>query len=61
MDFAIPVDLGIKIKESKKRDEYSKLARKLRKLLNVRVTVIPIISGALGTSPQRLGKGTVRV
>ena len=41
VDFAIPVDLQIKLKESKK-DNYIDLARELKKLWNMKVTVISI-------------------
>ena len=37
--------------------EYLDLARELRRLWNMTVTVIPIIIGALGTVPKRLERG----
>ena len=43
-----------KIKENKKRDKYLDLARELKKLWNLKVTVIPIITGELGTVPKGL-------
>ena len=46
-----------KKKKNEKKGKYSDFARKLRKLLNMRMTEIPIIIGALGTNPRRLGKG----
>ena len=46
-----------KIKESEKKDEYLDLARELRKLLNWRVAVIPIITGSLGKLPEGLERG----
>ena len=51
MDFAVPVDHIIKLKESEKKDKYLDLARELKKnkLWNMKVTIIPIASGALGT------------
>ena len=49
MDFAIPADHRLKLKESKKRDKYIDLARELKKLWNMKVTVIPIVTGELGT------------
>ena len=49
MDFAVPADHRVKLKESKKRDKYLDLARELRKLWNIKVTVIPIVIDALGT------------
>ena len=46
MDFAVPADYGEKFKESKNIDKYLDLAQE--KLWNMRVTVIPIVVGALG-------------
>ena len=42
------MDHRVKIKESKKRHKYLDLARKLRKLWNIRVMVILIVFGTLG-------------
>ena len=53
MDFAVPADHRVKIKENKKRNKYFDLARERRKISNMRVTVI----GALGTVPKGLVKG----
>ena len=36
-------------KEIEKLDKYSDLARKLQKLWNIKLTVIPIVVGELGT------------
>ena len=58
MDFAVPASHSLKIKESEKRDKYLDLVRELRKLRNMRVTVIPIITGALGTVNKCLEKRT---
>ena len=45
VDFAVPADHRIKLKESEKKD----LARKLKKKLwNIKVTIIPIVIGAFG-------------
>ena len=38
--------LSLKLKESEKKDKYIDLARELKKLWNVKVTVIPIVIGA---------------
>ena len=57
MDFAVPADYRVKIKESKKRDKYLDLARELKKLWNMKVTMILIVVGALGIIPKRLVKG----
>ena len=40
MDFAVPTDYRVKIKESEKGDRYLNIARELKKLLNMKVTVI---------------------
>ena len=49
MDFALPGDHRVKIKENEKRDKYLDLAGELKRLWNMKVTVKPIIIGALGT------------
>ena len=54
VDFAIPVDHKVKIKENKNRNKYSNLDREQKKLWNSKVTVIPIVIGALGTIPKGL-------
>ena len=51
----------MKIKENEKRDKYLDLDRELRNLWNKKVTVIPFVSGALGTITKRLGKRAGRV
>ena len=57
MDFAVPADHRTKPKESEKKYKYLDLARELKKLLNMKVTIIPIIIGALGTVIKGLLKG----
>ena len=47
----------MKIKENKKRDTYLDIARKLKKLWEMKVTVIPIVIGAFGTIPKGLVVG----
>ena len=49
MNFVVPSDHRVKLKESKKNDKYLDIARELKKLLNMRVTVIPTVIGVLGT------------
>ena len=48
-DFAVPADHRIKLKECEKKDKYLDLARELKKLWNMQVTIIPIVIGAFGT------------
>ena len=46
-----------KQKESEKKDKYLDLARELKKLWNMKVTIVPIVIGALGTMTKGLLKG----
>ena len=57
IDFAVPADLRVKLKESEKRDKYLDLARELEKLWNMKVMVIEIVIGALATVTKGLIKG----
>ena len=56
VDFVILVDYIVKIKESKKIKRYLDLDRELKQLWSIRVTVVPIVVGALGTVPKSCGK-----
>ena len=56
MDFVILAECRVKLKENEKKDKYLDLARKSEKLWNMKVTIIQIIMGALGT----VTKGLVR-
>ena len=57
VDFAVPVDHRIKLKESEKKDKYFDLAREMNMLWNMKVTIVPIVIGALGTITKGLLKG----
>ena len=58
VNFAIPSDERVKLKESKKRDKYLDLARELKKKLwNMKVIVIPIVIGVYGTVTKQLVPG----
>ena len=57
MDFAVPVDHRIKLKEYEKKDNYLNLARELKKLWNMQGTIIAIVIGAFGTENKGLLKG----
>ena len=48
MDFAVQVDHRVKLKECEMRDKYLHLTKELKKLYNIKVTIIPIVVGALG-------------
>ena len=56
MDFAVPADHWVKLKESEKKNKYLGLAREVKKLWNMKVTSIYVI-GALCT----VTKGLVKV
>ena len=57
VDFAVPADHRIKQKECEKKDKYLDLARELKKLWNMQVTITPIVIGAFGTVTKGLLKG----
>ena len=56
MDSTFSMDHKIKIIESEKINKYLDLARKLKKLWNIRMTVMPIVFSALGTIYKGLEK-----
>ena len=51
VDFAVPADHRVKLKEGEKRDKCLDLARELKKLWNMKMTVIRNVISALGTIP----------
>ena len=57
MEVAVLADHRIKLKESEKKDKYLDLARDLKKLWNMKVTIIPIVVGAFGTITKGLLNG----
>ena len=57
VDFTVPADHRVKMEENEKMDKYLDLARELKKIWNIKVKVIPIVVGALGTVPKGLEKG----
>ena len=56
VDFAVPYDTKVNTKEVEKIEKYQDLARELRKLWNMKVSIIPVIVGALGTTPKNICK-----
>ena len=56
MDFAISEDRRVEIKESEKIDKYLDLARELKELYNMKLTMVPVIVGVPGTVPKGLEK-----
>ena len=57
VEFSVPADHRIKLKECEKKDKYLKLARDLKKTVNMQVTNIPIVIGTFGTVTKGLLKG----
>ena len=57
VDFAVPADHRIKLKECEKKDMYLDLARGLKNLWNMKVTIIPIVIGAFSTVTKLSLKG----
>ena len=57
VDFVVPADHRINLKECEKKDKYLDLARELKKLWNVKVTIVPIVISTLGTIAKGLLKG----
>ena len=56
MNFAVPVDHRVKLKENVKKNKYLDLARELKKLWNLKVTFVRIVISVLGTVTQGLLK-----
>ena len=56
IDIAVPGDSRVEAKENEKVQKYQDLARELRKLWQVKVNVVPVVVGALGTIPKALEK-----
>ena len=54
VDFDAPAYHSVKLKESEKRDMFVDLARELKTLQNIKVTVIPFVIGMLGTVKKGL-------
>ena len=56
VDFAVPADHRIKLKECEKKHKYLYLARELKRLWKMKVTIEPILIGAFGTITKELLK-----
>ena len=55
-DFAMTPDHKLKEKDGEKLDKHLDLARKWNKVWNMKVTVIPIVVGTLGTVSKNMEK-----
>ena len=57
IDFAVPYYNSVDNKEpDEKIDKYQDLAREIKRLWNTQVKIIPVVVGALGTTPRLLRK-----
>ena len=56
IDIAVPGDSRVASKENEKVQKYQDLVRELRKLWQVKVKVVPVVVGTLGTIPKALEK-----
>ena len=57
VDFTVLADQRIILKESEKKDKYLDLARELKKLWNMKITIVRVVIGALSTITEGLLKG----
>ena len=57
VDFAVPADHRINLKKCEKKDKYLDLARELKKLWNMKVTIVLIVIGTFGTITKGSLKG----
>ena len=55
IDFAVPGDSRIEEKEKDKIAKYQDLGRELQKIWNVKVKIIPLFVGSLGTILKQFG------
>ena len=56
IDFAIPYNTRVDDKEVEKNEKYLDLARKRKKVWNMKVIVVPLVAGALGTPAKEQEK-----
>ena len=57
VDYAVPADHRIKLKECEKKNKYLDFPGELKKLWNMNVLMVPIVIGAFGTVTEGLLKG----
>ena len=57
MNLTVTAVDGVKLKENEPKDKYLDLAKVLKKLWNMKVTIILIVIGAFGTVTKGLLKG----
>ena len=55
IDFAVPGDSRIEEKEKDKTEKYQDFGRKLQKIWNVKVKIIPLVICSSGAIPKQFG------
>ena len=61
IDFAVPEDSRLEEKERDKIEKYEDLGRELQKIWNVKVKIIPLVTGSLGAIPKQFGNGLKQI
>ena len=61
VDFSVPADHSVKLKEYGKKIKYSDLARELKNLLSMKTMIISIVIGAHGTITKGLLQALVNL
>ena len=56
-NFAVSAEHRINLKECGKKDKYLNFGRELKKLWNMKVTIVPIVIGSFSTETKGLLKG----
>ena len=56
VDFSVPWDKDVWLKENEKVEKYSPLAREVRRVHGVNTRVVPVVVGSLGVVSNRLGE-----
>ena len=56
VDFAVPADHRIEVSQQRKIENFQDLKRELQKLWNLKISMAPVVIGALGTIPKSLEK-----
>ena len=55
IDFAVPGDSRIEEKEKDKIEKYQDFGRELQKIWNLKVKIIPLVAGPLGSISKQFG------
>ena len=56
IDFSVPNDKNVRIKEDEKVAHYRELAKEIRKIHHVKTKIVPLVIGSLGAVTERLEK-----